>query len=92
MSLIFISVIFTTTLQPPNKNNLFICFDRNPYFNIILDTFVQQQFKRGKTTFILIIMLIVGQVSDKEEAKEISFIAKLFVVGARARELAKEKK
>ncbi len=57
-----------------------------------MDTFVQQQFKRGKITFILIIMLIVGQVTDKEEAKEISFIAKLFVVGTRARELAKEKK
>ncbi len=37
-------------------------------------------------------MLIVGQVTDKEEAKEISFIAKLFVVGTRARELAKDKK
>ena len=37
-------------------------------------------------------MLIVGQVADKEEANEISFIAKLFVVGQRARELAHEKK
>jgi len=37
-------------------------------------------------------MLIVGQVSNKEEANEISFIAKLFVVGQRARELANEKK
>ena len=36
-------------------------------------------------------MLIVGQVSDKEEAQEISFIAKLFVVGQRARDLAHEK-
>ena len=42
-------------------------------------------------TIILRIMLIVGQVSDQEEANEISFIAKLFVVGQRARELAHEK-
>jgi hypothetical protein len=33
-------------------------------------------------------MLIVGQVSSKEEANEITFIAKLFVVGQRARYLA----
>ena len=33
-------------------------------------------------------MLIVGQVSDREEANEITFIAKLFVVGQRARDLA----
>jgi hypothetical protein len=33
-------------------------------------------------------MLIVGQVSSKEEANEITFIAKLFVVGQRARFLA----
>lgn len=32
-------------------------------------------------------MLIVGQVSTKEEAKEIEFIAKMFVVGNRARKL-----
>ena len=36
-------------------------------------------------------MMIVGQVSNKTEAKEISFIAKLFVVGQRARDLAHEK-
>ena len=36
-------------------------------------------------------MLIVGQVSSKEEANEITFIAKLFVVGQRARYLAKQK-
>ena len=35
-------------------------------------------------------MMIVGQISDKEEAKEITFIAKLFVVGQRARQLAHE--
>lgn len=35
-------------------------------------------------------MMIVGQVSDKDEAKEITFIAKLFVVGQRARDLAHE--
>jgi len=35
-------------------------------------------------------MIIVGQVSSKEEAKEISFIAKLFVVGQRARVLAQQ--
>lgn len=33
-------------------------------------------------------MLIVGQVSSKEEANEITFIAKLFIVGQRARFLA----
>jgi len=37
-------------------------------------------------------MMIVGQVTDKEEANEITFIAKLFVVGQRARDLARQKK
>ena len=37
-------------------------------------------------------MMIVGEVSNKEEAKEITFIAKLFVVGQRARVLAKQLK
>jgi len=37
-------------------------------------------------------MKIVGQVSNKEEANEINFIAKLFVVGQRARDLAHDKK
>ena len=37
-------------------------------------------------------MLIVGQVDSKEEANEITFIAKLFVVGQRARLLAQEYK
>ena len=36
-------------------------------------------------------MMIVGQVNNKEEANEITFIAKLFVVGQRARDLAHEK-
>jgi hypothetical protein len=36
-------------------------------------------------------MLIVGQVSSKEEANEITFIAKLFIVGQRARFLALNK-
>lgn len=36
--------------------------------------------------------MIVGQVTDKEEANEITFIAKLFVVGQRARDLARQKK
>jgi hypothetical protein len=35
-------------------------------------------------------MLIVGQVNSQEEANEITFIAKLFVVGQRARDLARE--
>ncbi len=35
-------------------------------------------------------MMIVGQVNNKEEANEITFIAKLFVVGQRARYLARE--
>lgn len=34
--------------------------------------------------------MIVGQVSSQEEAREITFIAKLFVVGQRARLLAKQ--
>lgn len=37
-------------------------------------------------------MMIVGQVNNQEEAKEITFIAKLFVVGQRARDLARQKK
>jgi len=37
-------------------------------------------------------MMIVGQVSNKEEAKEITFIMKLFVVGQRARDLAQQRK
>jgi hypothetical protein len=36
-------------------------------------------------------MLIVGQVNSKEEASEITFIAKLFIVGQRARFLAQKK-
>jgi hypothetical protein len=35
-------------------------------------------------------MQIVGHVSSQEEANEINFIAKLFVVGQRARFLAQE--
>jgi len=53
-------------------------------------TFVQQPFINKKTTHQMIIMLIVGQISSKEEASEITFIAKLFVVGQRARLLAQE--
>jgi hypothetical protein len=37
-------------------------------------------------------MIIVGQINSKEEANEINFIAKLFVVGQRARDLAQETK
>lgn len=37
-------------------------------------------------------MMIVGQISSKDEAKEITFIAKLFVVGQRARDLAHNNK
>jgi len=37
-------------------------------------------------------MMIVGQVSSKQEADEITSIAKLFVVGQRARLLARKKK
>ena len=33
-------------------------------------------------------MIIVGQVSDKDEAKEIEFITKSFIVGNRARFLS----
>jgi hypothetical protein len=46
--------------------------------------------KAVKQKQILIIMMIVGQVDNKEEANEITFIAKLFVVGQRARDLASE--
>lgn len=35
-------------------------------------------------------MMIVGMVHTKEEALEITFIAKSFVVGNRARELGKD--
>ena len=48
--------------------------------------------KAGKRKIILITMLIVGQVSNREEANEITFIAKLFVVGQRARNLAQDGK
>lgn len=41
--------------------------------------------------YLLIIMLIVGQVSSQEEANEITFIAKLVVVGQRARFLARQR-
>ena len=41
--------------------------------------------KARKQKLLLIIMQIVGQVSNKEEANEITFIAKLFMVGQRAR-------
>lgn len=34
-------------------------------------------------------MLIVGQVSSPQEAHEISMMAKLFIVGIRARKLGK---
>lgn len=37
-------------------------------------------------------MLIAGQVKDKEEIKEITFIVKLHVVGNRARELSKRQR
>jgi len=40
----------------------------------------------------MISMKIVGQISSQEEAKEITFIAKLFMVGQRARFLAKQQK
>ena len=46
---------------------------------------------KHEINLVLITMLIVGQVSSKEEANEITFIAKLFVVGQRARYLAQEK-
>ncbi|MCJ7572438.1 MAG: hypothetical protein MUO82_11305 [Candidatus Thermoplasmatota archaeon] len=48
--------------------------------------------KARKQTIQLIIMFIVGQVNNQEELNEITFIAKLFVVGQRARELANETK
>ena len=37
-------------------------------------------------------MMIVGQISNTNEAKEIEFITKSFVVGNRARELASRAK
>lgn len=37
-------------------------------------------------------MMIVGQVSSKQEAREITFIVKLFTVGQRARFLAQKNK
>ena len=47
-------------------------------------------FKEKGNKYKLIVMMIVGQVSSKEEANEITFIAKLFVVGQRARDLARQ--
>jgi hypothetical protein len=40
----------------------------------------------------MIAMMIVGQISNQEEANEITFIAKLFIVGQRARYLANQGK
>jgi hypothetical protein len=37
-------------------------------------------------------MMIVGQVSTQEEAKEMEFVAKILVVGNRARVLASQTK
>ncbi|MBE3121916.1 MAG: hypothetical protein IMZ53_02465 [Thermoplasmata archaeon] len=48
--------------------------------------------KEERQHYRLRTMLIVGQVSSKEEANEITFIAKLFIVGQRARFLASNKK
>ena len=46
--------------------------------------------KHKKQNILMVNMIIVGQVSSKEEANEINFIAKLFAVGQRARYLAKQ--
>ena len=35
-------------------------------------------------------MIIVGQVSTPEEAREITFIAKVLIVGLRAQELSRQ--
>ncbi len=35
-------------------------------------------------------MMIVGQISSKQEAKEMEFVAKCLVVGNRAKVLAKQ--
>ncbi len=37
-------------------------------------------------------MLIVGQVYSEEERKEVTFIAKVFTVGERIREIASQNK
>ncbi len=37
-------------------------------------------------------MMIVGQASSQEEANEITFIARLFIVGQHARSLARKNK
>jgi len=42
-----------------------------------------------KITVLVSTMMIVGNISSKEEANEITFIAKLFIVGQRARFLAR---
>ena len=46
---------------------------------------------KHEINLVLITMLIVGQVSSKEEANEITFIAKLVIVGERARYLARQR-
>lgn len=47
---------------------------------------------RKETIDVLIVMKIVGQVSNKQEALEIQAIAKMSIVAARARFLARQKK
>jgi uncharacterized membrane protein len=65
------------------------------YFNINFPkngiTCTTNALKEERQHYRLSIMLIVGQVSSKEEASEITFIAKLFIVGQRARFLASNK-
>jgi hypothetical protein len=57
-----------------------------------LITAAQQILLRWKYTITYMSMMIVGQVSSKEEAKQIEAITKNFVVGNRARLLALQKK
>ena len=47
-------------------------------------------YKHDIQNISMVFMIIVGQVSSREEANEINFIAKLFAVGQRARYLAKQ--
>ena len=47
-------------------------------------------YKHNNQNISMVFMILVGQVSSREEANEINFIAKLFAVGQRARYLAKQ--
>ena len=88
----FIFDIFKTSLQIPYDTICFISFDKHEGFNIpnLDNNCTTNAYKYENKIKNQIFMMVVGQVSSQEEAKEITFIAKLFVVGQRARVLAQQ--